>query len=44
VPQTRSLERAMYEAAIDTLNRAGFEHYEVSNFARPGHRCRHNEV
>jgi oxygen-independent coproporphyrinogen-3 oxidase len=38
------LERAMYEAAIDVLTTAGFEHYEVSNFARPGHRCRHNEV
>ncbi len=37
-------ERAMYETAIDTLTDAGFEHYEVSNFARPGHRCRHNEV
>jgi oxygen-independent coproporphyrinogen-3 oxidase len=37
------LERAMYETAIDTFTSAGFEHYEVSNFARPGHRCRHNE-
>src|SRR5262245_39387031 len=37
------LERRMYEAAIDTLTAAGFEHYEVSNFAKPGHRCRHNE-
>lgn len=37
-------ERAMYEAAIDTLTAAGFEHYEVSNFARPGRRCRHNEI
>ena len=38
------LERAMYAAAIDTLSAEGFEHYEVSNFARTGHRCRHNEI
>src|SRR5262245_37985478 len=37
-------ELAMYERAIDRLSAAGFEQYEVSNFARPGRRCRHNET
>ncbi len=38
----QDLEAAMYESAMDTLQRAGFEHYEISNWARPGRRCRHN--
>lgn len=36
-------ELAMYEHAMDRLTAAGFEHYEISNFARSGFRCRHNE-
>jgi len=43
-PVEDDLERAMFEAAIDRLEAAGYEHYEVSNFARPGRRCRHNEA
>lgn len=43
-PAGEELERDMYELAIDRLASEGFEHYEVSNFARPGARCRHNEV
>ena len=38
------LEREMYAAAMDELTAAGFEQYEISNFARPGFACRHNEV
>ncbi|HEV7280845.1 MAG TPA: radical SAM family heme chaperone HemW [Pirellulaceae bacterium] len=37
-------EAEMYLAARRTLLEAGFEHYEVSNFAPPGRRCRHNEA
>ena len=41
-PCDEGLERDMYLHAIDRLTAAGFEHYEISNFARPGRRCRHN--
>ena len=32
----------MYQALTDRLQEAGFEHYEISNFALPGYRSRHN--
>ena len=32
----------MYETLIDRLTVAGYEHYEISNFARPGFHSRHN--
>jgi oxygen-independent coproporphyrinogen III oxidase len=37
------LEGELYGMAIDRLERAGYEQYEISNFARAGHRCAHNE-
>ena len=35
-------ENAMYDYIVQRLTEAGFEHYEVSNFARPGKHSRHN--
>jgi oxygen-independent coproporphyrinogen-3 oxidase len=31
-----------YDAAEDALVAAGLQNYEVSNWAKPGHECRHN--
>ena len=36
------LEAEMYERAMERLGAHGYEHYEVSNYALPGFRCRHN--
>ncbi len=37
------LERDMYLTGIEFLEKAGYEHYEISNFALPGARSRHNQ-
>lgn len=33
-----------FNLAIDMLEAGGFDHYEISNYARPGHRSIHNEA
>ncbi len=35
-------EGEMYREAIETLTKAGYRHYEISNFAKPGKESRHN--
>lgn len=42
VPSAR--EARLYARLRRSLRAAGFQHYEVSNFARPGRRSRHNQV
>ncbi|HXF58051.1 MAG TPA: radical SAM family heme chaperone HemW [Actinomycetota bacterium] len=41
-PPDPDLQAEMYGLACELLAREGYEHYEVSNWARPGHRCLHN--
>lgn len=41
-PCDEDLEADMLESTIDVLASAGFQRYEVSNFARPGQECLHN--
>lgn len=41
-PVDEDLEREMYYWAINRLNEAGFKHYEISNFAKPGFQSMHN--
>jgi oxygen-independent coproporphyrinogen-3 oxidase len=34
----------MYCQARQVLTAAGYQHYEISNYAKPGHQCQHNRV
>ena len=36
------LQADMFAAACDVLASAGYGHYEISNWAKPGYECRHN--
>ncbi|MGH2487702.1 MAG: coproporphyrinogen-III oxidase family protein, partial [Ktedonobacterales bacterium] len=41
-PADDDLAADMYEQAARRLAAGGYEQYEISNWARPGHRCQHN--
>ena len=42
VPLDEEFERQMYDRVMTRLDTAGFEQYEISNWARPNRRCQHN--
>lgn len=44
VPVSEDLEAEMMMRVAARLTAAGFEHYEVSNYARAGKRSRHNQI
>lgn len=41
-PVDEELSVAFFSTLIDTLEKAGYLHYEISNFARPGYYSQHN--
>jgi len=41
-PVDEEMSNRMFDVLIDTLAASGFEHYEISNFSRPGFQSRHN--
>jgi oxygen-independent coproporphyrinogen-3 oxidase len=42
IPADDDIAADMYEHAMELLARAGYGQYEISNWALPGHECRHN--
>lgn len=43
-PVDSDMETAMYLKAIEYLETNGYQHYEISNFAKPGFQSKHNKV
>ena len=41
-PPDPDVQAEMFETACRLLGEAGYGHYEISNWARPGYECRHN--
>ena len=41
-PLDEETDRELYELTCRMLGEAGYQHYEVSNYAKPGRECRHN--
>ena len=42
--QDEERDATLFELAIDLLEESGYRHYEISNFARPGHESIHNRA
>jgi oxygen-independent coproporphyrinogen-3 oxidase len=42
IPETEGENARQFEWVMDTLGQAGFEQYEISNYARPGFQSQHN--
>lgn len=41
---SESVEAAMFALALEKTQAAGWQRYEISNYAQPGHACHHNQL